>query len=298
MIFVTFWENIWNGLINFFESVGEFFMTKNEQGLNMLTRIIIAIAVLVLGVILIKLFIAILKKVSGIKKGIALDMSAKSFFIGALKIALYFVLAFFIVQILGINITGAVGILSAVTVALGLALQDIIGMFASGLLIFNVKNFHTGDYIKVCNSFGTEEGKVMRISLLYTTLLNVEGQQIHIPNNNITKANVTNYTTHPSRRGVILITLTHDNDSDDVIKVFKSVAEECETVLKDPACFSYINSFNTLGVEYALRFYTENDKYWDTLFVLRKKLYETIKEHGYKIAASNAIVLDGNKEEE
>lgn len=292
MVLSSFWSDAWEGIKAFFKSIGDFFMQENEYGLSFLNRIIIAIVVLVLGVLLIKLIISLVKKGSGIKKGLSSDLSAKGFFIEAVKIALYFGLAFLIVAILGLDISGAVGILSAVTVALGLALQDIIGMFASGILIFNSKNFRTGDYIKVHNSIGVEEGKVHKISLLYTTLLNMEGQMIHIPNNNITKSNLTNFTTYPTRRGQIFVTLTPDSDSNDVLDSFLEFLNKNEKVLKDPASRTYINTFNNLGVEYVLRFYSANDDYWDTLFQLRKDLYPFIKEKGYKIATSTSIKVD------
>ncbi len=296
MILASFWEDSWAGILAFFKSIGDFFMAENQYGLSLISRIIICIIVLVVGVLIIKALIAILKRMSGIKKGIAVDLSAKSFFLETLKIVLYVGLAFLIVGILGIDVTGAVGLLSAVTVALGLALQDIIGMFASGILILNTRNFHTGDYIKVSNSIGTEEGKVDRISLLYTSLLNVDGQRIYIPNNNITKANLTNYSDYQYRRGLIYVTLTHDNDSEAVLKEFLEFLNSNENVLKEPISKTFINSFNSLGVEYALRFYALNEKYWDTLFQLRKDLYPFIKEKGFKIAVSTTILVDERKD--
>ena len=191
--------------------------------------------------------------------------------------------------------TGAVGILSAVTVALGLALQDIIGMFASGILIFNTKNFHTGDYIKVCNSFGSEEGRVFKISLLYTTLLNVNGQKIHIPNNNITKANLTNYSDHPNRRAVINIILSYDANSDEVLKALQELALHSDSILKDPAPSAVVNGFKDFGVEYSLRLFVELDKYWDVLYDMQNRVLQLVKEKGYKIATSTSISI--NQEE-
>ena len=288
-LYTSFWQDIWEGIKTFFQSIGNFFMTENEYGLNVLSRIIIALVVLILGIFLIKGLIAILKKASGIKKGMSLDLSAKSFFFETLRIFLYVVLAFAVVAILGFDVTGLAGILSAVTVALGLALQDIIGMFASGILILNTKNIHTGDYIKVVNSLGTEEGTVERISLLYTTLLTINGQKIYIPNNNITKSNLTNYSVYENRRGIILITLTHNSDTELVLKTLKEVADNHIDVLKDPSSFAYINDFNSLGVEYALRFHAKNEKYWDVLFDLRKKMYISIKEKGFEIASVRSL---------
>ena len=294
MILDNFWQNLWEGMVKFFESLGNFFLQENQYGLSVLSRILIAIAVLVLGVLLIKLIIFILKRASGIKRGIAADLSAKNFFIEALKMLLYLVLAFVVVAILGINLNGAVGIISAITVALGLALQDIIGMFASGVLIFNTRNFRTGDYIKVVNSFGEEEGCVYKISILYTTLLNFNGQKIHIPNNNITKANLTNYTDHKNRRGLIEISLTYDVDSKEAIQVLEDATKSIETVLKDPSPSVVINKFTSYGVEYQVRFYAELDKYWNTMFAVREKVLETVKEKGFKIALSTSIQVKEN----
>ena len=294
MILDNFWSNLWEGILKFFQSIANFFLQENQYGLSVLSRIIIAIAVLVLGVLIIKLLITLLKRASGIKRGIAADLSAKNFFIEALKLLLYLLLAFVIVAILGINLTGAVGILSAITVALGLALQDIIGMFASGVLIFNTKNFHTGDYIKVVNSFGQEEGRVYKISILYTTLLNVHGQKIHIPNNNITKANLTNYSDYKNRRGSIEITLTYDNNSKLVSEAYKEVVVAHPNVLKDPAPSIVIDEFKEIGVKYQVRFFTSVQNYWDTLFELREKILEVTKEKGFKIALSTNIQVKEN----
>ena len=291
MILANFWQSVWDAIKNFFISVGEFFVAQDEKNLTMLTRIILAILVLVLGVLVIKLLILVIKRASGIKRGIAADLSAKSFFIEAFKILLYIVLAFMVIGILGINITGAVGIISAITVALGLALQDIIGMFASGVLIFNVKNIKTGDYIKVVNSFGQEEGKVFRISLLYTTLLNYNGQKIHIPNNNITKANVTNYAQYDSRRGIISVIVTYQSDSQLVIDTLKEAALSQEKVLKDPAASAVVADFKEFGVQYDLRFHTKLDDYWDTLFALRIKVLDALKEKGIEVATSTNLTI-------
>ena len=288
---MNFWQSVWEAIKNFFISVGQFFIRQDETNLNMLTRIILAIVVLVAGVFLIKLVITIIKRASGIKRGIAADLSAKSFFIEAFKILLYIVLAFMVIGILGINITGAVGIISAITVALGLALQDIIGMFASGVLIFNVKNIKTGDYIKVVNSFGQEEGKVFRISLLYTTLLNFNGQKIHIPNNNITKANVTNYVQNDNRRAIISVIVSYQSESKLVINTLKETAEADARVLKDPAASAVIGDFKEFGVQYDLRFFTNLDDYWPTMFDMRVAVLDALKAKGIEVATSTNLTI-------
>ncbi len=292
MVLSNFWETVWEGIKYFFTTIGNFFIVQDDKNLNMLTRILIAIFVIVLGILLIKLIISLVKRASGIKKGVAADLSAKNFFIEAFKILLYLILAFVVVGILGINLNGAVGLISAITVALGLALQDIIGMFASGVLILNVKNIKTGDYVKVVNSFGQEEGKVFRISLLYTTLLNINGQKIHIPNNNITKANVTNYTQHENRRAVINVIVSYKNDIHQVLQTLLETINGNEKVLKDPAASAVIGEYKEFGVQCDLRFFIKTEDYWDTLFAARIAVLDALKEKGIEIATSTQLTIN------
>ena len=164
-------------------------------------------------------------------------------------------------------------------------------MFASGILIFNTKNFQTGDYIKVNNSFGSEEGTVYRISLLYTTLLNINGQKIHIPNNNITKANLTNYADHTNRRGTIEIQVAYEEDSQKIIDILMDVANKNQTVLEDPKPSVVINGFKDFGVEYSLRFFALLPNYWDTLFALRVEVLEALKNNNIKIVTSTTLTV-------
>ena len=47
MLLANFWQDLWDGVVQFFQSIGEFFLQENQYGLSVLSRILIAIAVLV-----------------------------------------------------------------------------------------------------------------------------------------------------------------------------------------------------------------------------------------------------------
>ena len=47
MILTTFWEDVWEGIQKFFQSIANFFLAENQYGLSVLSRILIAIIVLV-----------------------------------------------------------------------------------------------------------------------------------------------------------------------------------------------------------------------------------------------------------
>ena len=139
-------KEAWN---NFWQKAGEFFMTPDEMGLNYLTRILFAIGLIVVAWLLLRLISLVYKKVFHIKKPMNIDVSAKFFILQILKIFYWLAIAFVVITALKIDVTGAAGIASAVTVALGLALQDIISCFAAGVIILNQKNIQTGDFTRV-----------------------------------------------------------------------------------------------------------------------------------------------------
>ena len=65
---------------NFLQKIGDFFMTPDSNGVNYLTRIIIAIILIIISWVLIKIIMAIIKRAMGIKKkGPDIDVSAKFF---------------------------------------------------------------------------------------------------------------------------------------------------------------------------------------------------------------------------
>ena len=140
-------EKIGEWFQNLFKSIGEAFTESDGTGsFSTLERIIMCIVLILISWLIIKLICAILKKALGLKKASSIDKSAKSFIISIIKFMLWLFVAFLVISILGINITSFAGILSAVTVALGLSLQDVIASFASGVIILNQKYFLTDEW--------------------------------------------------------------------------------------------------------------------------------------------------------
>ena len=138
---------------NFWQKVGEFFMKPDNIGINYLTRILIALGIIVVAWLILRIISLIYKKAFHIKKPMNIDVSAKFFILQILKFFYWLAIAFLVIAILKIDVTGAAGIASAVTVALGLALQDVIACFAAGVIILNQKNIATGDFISVQNDY-------------------------------------------------------------------------------------------------------------------------------------------------
>ena len=88
---------------------------------------------------------------------------------------------------LGVNTTSLIALLVA-SIAVGLALKDSLGNFASGIMLIVSRPFRTGDYVEVAGSTGSVE----KISLFTTTLLTSDNREITVPNDAIYADTITN----------------------------------------------------------------------------------------------------------
>ena len=277
------WLQMW-------EKIGNFFMTPDDSGVNYLTRICIAIGLIIIGWILIKLFGSLLRKLFGVKrKGPQIDVSAKFFVIKLIEVFLWIGIALLVCGTLKFDVTGIAGLASAITVALGLALQDVISCFAYGILILQQKNFIAGEYISVTNAFGTCEGTVKSVHFFFTFLDTINGQEVTIPNNNMAKAVVTNYTRLGKRRTNYEVGIAYDSDIALAKKVLKEIATSDPRVLKDPEPFVYVLELGSYAVTLRLRCWLEVGDYWPFYYELAEKVLLAFRENGIYIPSSTDI---------
>lgn len=283
------WNELW-------EKVGNFFLTPDTSGLNYLTRILIAVAIIVIAWLLIKLITTLIKKAMGIrKKGPDIDVSAKFFIVEIIKVFLWIATAFLVISVLKIEVTGIAGITSAITVALGLALQDLISCFASGVLILQQKNIETGDYIAVQNSYGSCEGTVSKIHLFFTYLKTPAGQEITVPNNNMTKAVITNYTRLGKRRLDFDVGVDYKTDIAVAKETLAKIVEGDSRVIVEDGVSVYVYELGQYSVGVRLRFWTKFGEYWSIYNELPEKVLLAFREKGINIPSITDISVKENK---
>ena len=275
---------VMNAWTDFWQSFGDFFMVKDESGINYLSRILIAIAIIVIAYFVIKFFGFLLKKAFGIKrKGPEVDVNVKFFIVNIIKISLWIAVAFIVVWVLKIDTTGIAGVTSAITVAIGLALQDLIGCFASGVLLLHQKNIVTGDFVSITNGLGTAEGTVTKIHFFFTYLRTPNGQEVTIPNNNVQKALVTNYTRLGKRRLNYDVGVAYDTDIELAKKVLREIVEDETRRLKDEECTVYVYELGSYAVGLRLRCWTKFDEYWPLYNELGEKILLAFRENNIYI---------------
>lgn len=156
------------------------------------------------------------------------------------------VLAFVIATIvclarLGVNTTGLFAFLSAFTVAIGLALQDVMKNFFAGILLLLERPFSVGDRVKVRDV----EGEIQGIDIRTTLIRNLEGSLVLVPNSVMFTEVLTNRSHYRTRRLDLKITAL--TEPIDVIE--RKLADALSTIegVRKPIPAPLIKSFSAEG---------------------------------------------------
>lgn len=289
-------NEFWTNVGNFFKQVGVDlykFWIRPDEGNPYLLTLLIAIVFLVLGFFLIKFFIKLLRRILKIgKKKFVNEKTIKNFIVNSLNIILNVLLVLGFLSILGVSLNGVATIFSSAILAIGLSLQDVIGNFASGLIILSNKPFIVGDYINL--NQGECEGTVVDVKFLHTILLDVDGQEIFCPNKTITSGVIENYSKNPTRRINITVKVDLNCDLDLVKETLLSVCDCEPAILKDPTPVVYLTNIDEYSLNFSLRCFVPIDIYWNTLFKFHEIIIRKFRENNITIPLRKINIYDSD----
>ena len=123
-------------MINWFE------MLVATAATALTASLIPALLILVIGIVIIKLVNKIVKTALAKTK---LEKAAHSLIISVANVALYIILGLIIATKLGIDVTSIVALASVLTLALSLALQNMVSNVIGGFIILSTTPFHSGN---------------------------------------------------------------------------------------------------------------------------------------------------------
>lgn len=106
------------------------------------------------------------------------------------KWAIIVIGAFFALSSLGLDLTRATLIMSALTVGIGFGLQNVVNNFVSGIILMFERSVRVGDWIVV----GSTEGIVKQINIRSTVVSKFDRAEVIVPNSDLISGQVTNWT--------------------------------------------------------------------------------------------------------
>ena len=240
--------NFLSAFYDWLDSIGAFALK------NLLPAVIIA----AIGILLIQL---LRKTVTKILEKSSLEKAAHSLIKSVIAVACYVLLALMVVSRLGIDVTGVVALASVLTLAVSLALQNILANVIGGFTLLYTKPFSSGDFVEIAGQSGT----VQEIGLSYTKLTTGDNKTVSIPNSAVVAAEIVNYTVAGTRRVDVVITASYETPVELVLETLME-AGRLPTVLSDRTPFAAVKNYGESSIEYVLQLWCASDDYWTTLF--------------------------------
>lgn len=198
-----------------------------EKLLEYLSKALVCVAVIVIGYIITRLIIGILRKILNKSR---MDGTAEGFVLSVLKVIFYFIVAVTALGTIGVNVASLITALGAAALTAGLALQDLLKNVVSGLVILINKPFVSGNIL----DFEGVKGTVEEINIFSTTVHTLDNKLVTIPNSRLTSNNVVNCTMVEQRRVDCTFSVSYDDDIDKVREIILNLMATNEMILKDP----------------------------------------------------------------
>lgn len=229
-----------------------------------------AVLTLVIGVLLIRFVMQVLNKT--LEKS-RLEKAAHSLIASLARVALYLLLGLSVASSLGIDVTGIVALASVLTLALSLALQNILANVIGGFTILYTHPFHSGDYVEIAEQGGT----VREINMTYTILTTPDNKVVSIPNSAVVAAQITNYSAADTRRVEVVVSASYDVPTQKVIDAL-ALAGTMDNVLLDPAPRAVVTNYGESAISYSLRIWVKTGDYWDVYFAVNQRVKDIFDE--------------------
>jgi len=205
-------------------------------------------------------------------------------FSGAIIYATAFVLA---LDILGINVMPFIAGAGVAGIAIGFAAKDTLSNLIAGVLLIIDRPFEVGDRIEVWSApaGSASWGDVIDIGLRATKIKTTDNIVIIIPNNEIMKRDIVNYTIISTKIRVrINVGVAYDADIEKAKDLIINVATSVDWISKTPAPKVVVRNFGESSVDLQLRVWIDDArKRMDTISHVTDKIKAVFDEQGVEI---------------
>lgn len=173
------------------------------------------------------------------------------------RLVLYTLLALVALENVGVNVTALLAGIGLASVAIGLALQNVLtDLFASLSIVFD-RPFEIGDFVIVGNDMGTVE----HVGLRTTRMRALGGEELIFGNGDLLASRIRNYKRMEERRVVLRLGVTYDATVQQlraVPNILKEAVERHDDVRFDRAHF---DAFADFALEFELVYWMLSPNY-------------------------------------
>lgn len=239
-------------------------------------NIAIALAILLLGRIVVKWLVGLLVKMMAKSE---LDDILINFISSIVKAILLLLVIVAALDQLGVDTTSLIALIGAAGLAVGLALQNSLQNFAAGVMLVVFRPFKLADFIEA----GGVVGVVEQISIFSTVMKTGDNREITVPNGQIYSGAIINYSAKATRRIDLVFGIGYDDDMLEAKKVMESILDAHELVLIDPAPAVAVSELADSSVNFNVRPWVESGDYWGVRADLIEQIKLAFDEHNISI---------------
>ncbi len=267
---------------NFFASLEEQWILFSKQ----IPNIILAVLIVAIGVL-------IAMKVGQLSRRAIVsrtdDPITVNFLTKAVKILLSALFIMYALRIAGLD-SIATGILTAAgasAVIIGFAFRDIGENFISGIILSFNRPFNVDETVNIGDIFG----KVKNIEFRYTKIRTFDGRDVYIPNSDVIKKPVYNYTEDGFFRFDFIVGIAYEDDISAAEELIRETLSKTELVYedKDHPNFIFADELGVSTVNLKVNFWVKTFEYGKEALSIKGKVVSNVKaallENGFGLPA-------------
>ena len=181
---------------------------------------------------------------------------------------------------IGIKIIALISTLGVAGIALGLAAQQTLANFISGIILLMSKPFREGDLVELEGTFG----RVKEISLRSTALLTMDNLLVDIPNQKIIESKIINHTYNKNVRIRIGVGIAYKEFIPDAQRVLLELVKNDDRFLEKPAPAVIVDEIADSSINLSLMVWiNDSQKALPISHELRQKVKMALDKAGIEI---------------
>lgn len=256
--------------------LGEKVQEQFPQAASFLLKVVICIAVYIIGK---KLIAAAVRMVRKLLERARVQTGAVTFAASMTKIVLYLILILGIGTQFGLKESSVAAIVASGGVAVGLALQGGLSNFAGGFLLLLFQPFHVGDYIITQGV----EGTVQKIEILYTTLQTVDNRRVIVPNGSLANNVMVNVTAADKRKLEIKVGISYQDSIEKAKRVIHNLMENDPDIMSGEERQVFVAELGESSVVIGMRCWVKTEQYFPVLWRMNELIKTEFDREGISI---------------
>lgn len=238
-------------------------------------KVILAILIMIIGFLISNLITKFFRKTVSSKTN---DPLMTNFLSKTIKYGFIILIAIFSLKIAGLGYiaTGILTAASASAIIIGFAFKDIGENFISGVILSFNRPFNINDTVLIGDIFG----KVKSMEFRHSKLKTFDGRDVYIPNSDIIKKPVYNYTEDGFYRLDFKVGIDYNDDIELAKKVINDAVIKTSGVIntKEHQSFVTVNSLGVSTIDLKVFFWTKTLEYKRGATDIKSDVIKNVKE--------------------